>query len=234
MKTFIIVPTYNEVLNIERLINEIFDLKIFDLAILIIDDNSQDKTAQIVEKMQESYKQLFLIKRPAKLGLGSAYITGFKFALAKGADYIFEMDADFSHPPKYIPVIIQELLNNDLIIGSRYIAGGGVVNCSWWRKLLSRLANVYVQIILGLKIKDATAGFRGYRREIFEKINLNQIISDGYSFQVELVYLVKNAAFRIKEVPIIFPDRVHGSSKINRWEVFKAIATVLRLKIKNK
>lgn len=232
MKTFIVIPTYNEKENIENLIRKIFSLKIFDLDILIVDDNSPDGTAMVVENLKAEFPSLYLIKRAAKLGLGSAYKTGFNYALSHGADYLFEMDADFSHQPKYLPQILIELENNDLIIGSRYVKGGGVENCQWWRKFLSRLANLYVQIILGLGVKDATAGFRGYRAEVFRKIDISQIMSEGYSFQVELVYLVKKAGFKIKEIPIIFPDRTQGLSKIAPQEILKAITTVLRLKFK--
>jgi dolichol-phosphate mannosyltransferase len=232
MKIFIIIPTYNEKENIERLIKEIFDLKINKLSILVIDDNSPDGTADIIERLMEDYQSLFLIKRPVKLGLGSAYRDGFVFALNHGADFIFEMDADLSHQPKYIPTIFAELLNNDLVIGSRYVKGGGVENWPWWRQALSRIANLYVQFILNLKVKDATAGFRGYRKEVFQKVDLEKIISDGYSFQVELVYLVNKAGFKIKEVPIIFPDRKLGQSKIGQQEIVKAIIVVLKLRFK--
>jgi len=231
MKTFIIIPTYNEKENIEKLIREIFSLKIPDLNILVVDDNSPDGTASLVANLKAEYPFLHLIKRPAKLGLGSAYKNGFHYALGQGADYLFEMDADFSHQPKYLPDLIKQLTDYDLVIGSRYIDGGGVVDWSWWRKLLSRLANLFVQIVLGLNVKDATAGFRGYKKEVFQKLNLAKIISDGYSFQVELVYLIKKAGLKIKEVPIIFPDRKRGQSKIASPEIFKAIFLIIKLKL---
>jgi len=229
MKTFIIIPTYNEKENIENLIRKIFSLKIFDLDILIVDDNSPDGTAMVVENLKAEFPSLHLIKRAGKLGLGSAYKTGFNYALSHEADYLFEMDADFSHQPKYLPTILAELKNNDLVIGSRYVVGGEMIS-PWWRKFLSRLANFYIQLVLNLSVRDATAGFRGYRAEVFQKINIRQIMSEGYSFQVELVYLVKKAGFKIKEIPIIFPDRKYGISKIAFWEIFKALTTVLRLR----
>lgn len=232
MKTFIIIPTYNERENIEKLVKEIFNLKISGLEILIVDDNSPDGTAEIVEQLKKEFSQLHLLKRPAKLGLGSAYKAGFNYALDQGADYLLEMDADFSHQPKYLPTIIEQLNNYDLVIGSRYVRGGGVVNWQLWRRFLSRLANLYVELFLRLNVHDATAGFRGYRKEVFQKINLSKIISDGYSFQIELVYLVKKAGFKIKEIPIIFPDRSLGLSKIASREIFKALFLVLKLKLK--
>lgn len=232
MKVFIVIPTYNEKENIEKLIQEIFYLEIDNLSILVVDDNSPDGTADIVTRLMKNYQKLFLIKRAGKLGLGSAYREGFTFALKEGADFIFEMDADFSHQPKYIPKILLELKDNDLVIGSRYVKGGGVDNWPWWRQVLSQLANIYVQFVLGLKVKDATAGFRGYRQEVFQKINIKNIISDGYSFQVELVYLINKANLKIKEIPIVFPDRKLGQSKIGHEEIFKAIITILKLKFK--
>lgn len=232
MKTFIVIPTYNEKENIERLIKKIFNLNISNLFILIIDDNSPDGTGEIIENLKKYYSQLEIIHRPAKLGLGTAYKTGFEYALKQKADIIFEMDADFSHQPKYIPLILKELENYDLVIGSRYVKGGGMENCQGWRKFLSRLGNYYVEFILGLGIKDATAGFRGYHSKIFNKIDLKKIISNGYSFQVELVYLVKRKNFTVKEVPIIFPDRKYGLSKIAPKEIFRAITMVLKLKFK--
>lgn len=231
MKTFIIIPTYNERENIEKLVKEIFNLKILGLEILIIDDNSPDGTAEIIEQLKKEFNQLHLLKRPAKLGLGSAYKAGFDYALDQGADYLLEMDADFSHQPKYIPQILAELENYDLVIGSRYVRGGGVVNWQLWRRFLSRLANLYVELFLKLNVHDATAGFRGYRREILKKLDLSKIISNGYSFQIELVYLVTKAGFKIKEIPIIFPDRQRGLSKIASKEIFKAILLVLKLKM---
>jgi dolichol-phosphate mannosyltransferase len=234
MKGFVVIPTYNEKENIEKLVKEIFALKINNLVVLIVDDNSPDQTGQIVENLKKNYSQLFLLKRSGKLGLGSAYKEGFRFALNEGADYVVEMDADFSHQPKYLPTIIDNLTEYDLVIGSRYLKNGGVENWPWWRKFLSAGANFYVEFFLNLDVKDATAGYRAYRKEIFTKIDLAKVVSDGYSFQVEMTYLTKRAGFKIKEVPIIFPDRSQGVSKINRQKIYRAIAAVWRLKFKNK
>jgi len=232
MKIFIVIPTYNEKDNIKELILKIFGLSIPDLNILIVDDNSPDGTADLVQDLMKNQTRLFIIKRPRKLGLGSAYREGFNFALDRGAEVVFEMDADFSHQPKYIPSLIKGLEGADLVIGSRYITGGRVENWPWRRLFLSRLANWYVNFVLGLGIKDATSGFRVYKKEVLQGINFKKILSDGYSFQVEMVYLVKRAGFKILETPIVFPDRKLGQSKISRGEVASAIKNIIKLKTK--
>ncbi|MBZ4682643.1 MAG: dolichol-phosphate mannosyltransferase [Fusobacteriaceae bacterium] len=227
-KTLIIIPTYNESENIEKLLELIYSVK-SDLNILIVDDNSPDKTYEIIERlMKEKYKnKLFLMKREGKLGLGTAYIAGFKWALERKYDYIFEMDADFSHNPKYIPDFLREIENYDLVIGSRYVKGGGVKNWGIIRKFISRGGSLYSRIILGAKINDFTGGFKCFRRETLEKIDLDKIISNGYSFQVELNYKVWLKGMRIKETPIIFEDRTLGKSKMSKKIFLEAVLKVI-------
>lgn len=181
--------------------------------------------------MQQDFKDLFLITRAGKLGLGTAYKTGFEFALKNNFNLIMTMDADFSHHPKYIPAIINKTQQDDIIIGSRYIAGGGVLNWPLWRILLSRTANTIANFVLGLKAKDCTAGFRCYKKEVLQKINLNKIKSSGYSFLIEMLFNCQQQKFKAAEVPIIFEDRKKGTSKISKNEIFKAIVTIMRLKL---
>ncbi len=229
MKALVIVPTYNEAENIRRLIEEVLQ-KNESLEMLIIDDNSPDGTGGIVEDLMNTNKRLHLLRREAKLGLGSAYITGFKYALQKDYDYIFEMDGDFSHDPNVLPVMLEEIEGNDLVIGSRYVPGGTVINWPIRRLLLSYLASRYVKLVTGLPIKDATSGFKCYRKEVLKSLNLDKIMSDGYAFQVEIKYRIWLKKYRIKEIPIIFNDRVSGHSKMSRRIVYEAIWMVWRLR----
>ncbi len=229
MKALVITPTYNEAENINRLVDEVLS-KDTSLELLIIDDNSPDGTAAIVEEIREKEPRLHIIKRPGKLGLGSAYITGFKFALKNDYDYIFEMDGDLSHDPGILPVMLKEIENNDLVIGSRYIPGGSVLNWPIRRLLLSYLASRYVRLITGMPIKDPTSGFKCYRKEVLQDLDLNRIMSDGYAFQVEVKYRIWRKKYRIKEIPIIFYDRVSGHSKMSRKIVYEAIWMIWRLR----
>lgn len=231
-KSLIIIPTYNESENIEKLLGEIFSIE-KDINILIVDDNSPDKTYEIIEKlMADKYKgKLNLLKRSGKLGLGTAYIAGFKWAIERKFDYIFEMDADFSHNPKYLPDFLREIEKNDLVIGSRYIKGGGVKNWGLIRKIISRGGSLYSKIILGLPINDITGGFKCFKREVLEYIDLDSIKSNGYSFQVEMNYRVHLNKFKMKETPIIFEDRTLGKSKMSRKIFIEAIFMVPRLRM---
>ena len=234
-KTLIIIPTYNESENVEKLLELIYSVK-NDLNILIVDDNSPDKTYEIIERlMVEKYKgKLFIHKRSGKLGLGTAYIAGFKWALERDYNYIFEMDADFSHNPKYIPEFLKEIETHDLVIGSRYVAGGGVVNWGLIRKFISRGGSLYSRIILGAPIKDFTGGFKCFKRETLENLNLDKIVSNGYSFQVELNYKVWLKGMKIKETPIIFEDRTLGQSKMSKKIFLEAILKVLWMRANKK
>ena len=221
MKSIIIIPTYNEKENIERLIEEIRKLN-RDFHVLIIDDNSPDGTGHITDGLVKKHSEVSVIHRPGKLGLGTAYIAGFKYALKNNYDFIFTMDADFSHQPKYLINLLEKAKEYDLVIGSRYIKDGRIQNWPLPRLILSQGANIYVRMVTGLPIFDSTGGFNCYRREILEKINLDKIISDGYAFQIEMKYRLWKKGFSIKEVPITFIDRTRGTSKISKRIIFQA------------
>ncbi len=228
----IIIPTYNESDNIEKLLDLISRT---DPAahVLIVDDNSPDRTYEIVERlMHTSYPgRLFLLKRAGKLGLGTAYIAGFKWALARDYDYIFEMDADFSHDPKYLPAFLAAIEKNDLVLGSRYVPGGGVKNWGLLRKFISRGGSLYARTILGLSLRDLTGGFKCFRRQVLEAIDLDSVKSNGYSFQIEMTYRARCKGFRICETPIVFEDRTAGKSKMSRKIFLEAVLMVWKLRM---
>ncbi|MFT3936003.1 MAG: polyprenol monophosphomannose synthase [Chitinophagaceae bacterium] len=231
MQKIVIIPTYNEKENISNIVSAIFSLE-QDFHVLVIDDNSPDGTAQIVKDLQLQYpQQLFLEERKGKQGLGTAYIYGFRWALARGYGFIFEMDADFSHNPKDLQHLYEACANGaDVAIGSRYVKGGGNVNWPRNRIILSKGASIYTKLLIGLPVKDPTAGFVCYRREVLETINLNEIKFVGYAFQIEMKFAAWKLGFTIKEVPIIFQDRTYGSSKMNKGIVKEGIAGVLYLR----
>ncbi len=229
MKAIVVIPTYNEIENIEKLIHELHNVK-GDLNVLVVDDNSPDGTASVVENMMLKDNRIHLLKRPGKMGLGTAYCDGFSYALSNGFEAIMEMDADFSHDPKEIPNFINTLSNNDLVIGSRYISGVNVVNWPLSRLLLSYAASLYTRIITGMPIKDPTGGFKCFRAEVLKKIDLKTIYSNGYSFQIEMNYRIWKQKARIKEIPIIFIDRRSGISKMNKKIVWEAIFMVWKLR----
>ena len=228
MKTAVIIPTYNESDNIIALVEEIVALQAV-AHIIIVDDNSPDGTGQIADELARHYQEVHVIHRPGKLGLGTAYIAGFKLALTLPTDCIVTMDADFSHHPHYIPSLIAQISVYDLSIGSRYVDGGGTINCNLWRQFLSRMSNTVARLSLGLKASDCTAGFRCYRRQVLEAIDLDTIFSNGYSFLVEMLYKCQQLGYRVGEVPIIFENRRQGASKISRSEIWRAAYTVLCL-----
>ncbi|MBI3018824.1 MAG: polyprenol monophosphomannose synthase [Deltaproteobacteria bacterium] len=222
MKTLIILPTYNERENIRTLVSEIF--RYHPLTdVLFVDDNSPDGTANEVQKLQKIIPRVFLIERPQKLGLGSAYITGFKWGLEKGYDTFFEMDADLSHHPKYLPSFLKAIQTNDLVLGSRYIGGGNIEGWSLFRQFLSKGGSLYSRTLLRLPYKDLTGGFKCFSSKVLKGINLDNIQSDGYCFQIELTYQAHLKGFQIKEIPIIFFNRSCGKSKISRKIVFEAL-----------
>jgi len=229
MKALVIIPTYNESENIKNIISEVLKQDEI-IEVLVVDDNSPDKTAELVKKMMQSEMRINLLQRRSKMGLGSAYVAGFRYALANDYDYIIEMDADFSHDPKVLPEMIKAMENNDLVIGSRYLKGVNVVNWPLWRLILSIFASKYVRIITGMPIKDPTGGFKCFRREVLESIELNKILSDGYSFQVEMNYRAWVKKFRIKEIPIIFTDRRVGESKMTMKIIREAVWMVWKLR----
>lgn len=229
VRTVVVVPTYNEKENIDILLNDLLALPV-DLRVIVVDDASPDGTGRLADQwVARSDGRVHVIHRSGKLGLGTAYIAGFKSALSTGPDRIMTMDADFSHHPKYIPAIIELSRAYDMVIGSRYMQGGGTLNCTVGRRALSRGANAFARITLGLRARDCTAGFRCYRREVLGSVDLDSIVSDGYSFLIELLYHVQRRGWRIGEVPIVFEDRVRGKSKISRIEILRALQTVLRL-----
>ena len=226
----VVVPTYNECENIGPLLRRILDMPRF--RVLVVDDSSPDGTAEIVARMAQADPRIDLLSRPSKLGLGTAYIAGFRRALAEGASYIYEMDADFSHDPRYLPVLLEATETRyDLTLGSRYVRGGGTTDWGVARKFISRGGNIYARIILGLPVMDATGGFRCYRRRVLEALDLDAIHSNGYSFQIEMVYRALQAGFQVGEVPITFPDRRVGRSKMSRRIVLEALVTVWRLRL---
>lgn len=229
----VIIPTYNEKENIERVIDRVFVLP-RPLDVLIVDDNSPDGTGSIVKDLQKKYEgKLFLEERTGKLGLGTAYIHGFRWALAHQYEYIFEMDADLSHNPDDLVRLYDTTKNEaDLVIGSRYVKGVNVVNWPMGRVLMSYFASIYVKIILGIKIDDTTAGFKCYRRKVLETIDLNAIKFVGYAFQIEMKYTTWKLGFKVKEIPIIFTDRTEGESKMNRGIFKEAILGVIKLRFK--
>ncbi len=234
MKTVVVIPTYNERENIAKLIPTIFSVVPNDLEIVVVDDNSPDNTAQIVTDWQTVYPQsLHLIKREKKSGLGSAYIAGFKKALELGADLIMEMDADFSHDPNDVPKLIAACANGaDLSIGSRKITGGGIAGWNWKRKMMSNGAMFLSRSMLGLKTRDVTAGFRCYQRRVLETIGIENITTNGYAFQEELLYRVEKAGFTVKEIPVIFTDRKVGKSKLSIKDIGEFFLTIIKLKFK--
>lgn len=231
MQKIVIIPTYNEKENISNIVAAIFALE-QDYHVLVIDDNSPDGTAQIVKNMQAAYPgTLFLEERKGKQGLGTAYIYGFRWALASGYTHIFEMDADFSHNPKDLDNLYEACLQGaDVAVGSRYVKGGGNVNWPRNRIILSKGASLYTRLIIRLPVKDPTAGFVCYKREVLEAIDLDEIKFVGYAFQIEMKFASWKLGFKIREVPIIFRDRTYGSSKMNKGIVKEGIAGVLYLR----
>ena len=231
MKPVVIVPTYNERDNIEILLGELLALPV-NLSVIVVDDNSPDGTGQVADEWAAKDNRVQVVHRSGKLGLGTAYIAGFKHALAADFDRIMTMDADFSHHPRYVPAMLELSLERDMVIGSRYVKGGGTLNCTWKRRALSLGANTFAKTMLGLHALDCTAGFRCYRREVLAAIDLNAIFSNGYSFLIEMIYYVQRRGYRIGEAPIVFEDRRRGQSKISQKEVWRALQTVGRLSVR--
>jgi len=225
-----IVPTYNESENIKALVTQLLALPT-DILVIVVDDNSPDGTGDIADRLaEENPGRIEVIHRAGKLGLGTAYIAGFKRALAGRADLICTMDADFSHNPRYIPDMVEKIGQGyDLVIGSRYVPGGGSRGCTFDRKLLSWGANAFARAVLGLRAHDTTAGFRCYRREVLESVQLDEIKASGYSFLIEMLHRVRRRGWQVGEVPIVFENRRLGTSKISRNEITRAMGTVLRL-----
>lgn len=229
-RVLVIIPTYNERENVDRLIPQILE-QTPELEILVVDDNSPDGTAVSVERFAKNTERVHLIQRPHKLGLGTAYIAGFRYALEQGYDFVFEMDADFSHDPREIPRFITAAKEADLVIGSRYIARGSSQNWPLRRRLLSQLGNLYTHILTGMSVKDATSGYRCLARSLLERLDLNRIASNGYAFQIEVAFRVWKLGLRIREIPIVFADRVAGQSKLDRHIIWEALWGLWRLRL---
>jgi dolichol-phosphate mannosyltransferase len=232
MRILVIIPTYNERENIEKLIPAVLEQG-GTIEVLVVDDNSPDGTAEIVKRMGALNGRVHLVERSGKLGLGSAYINGFRFALENGYDIVFEMDADFSHHPRYIRRFLKAAGKNDLVIGSRYVKGVNVINWPLTRLVLSTGASLYTRFITGMPVRDPTSGYKCMRRTVLERLDLDKIDSDGYSFQIEVNYKAWKLGLRIREIPIIFVDRNRGSSKMNKRIVFEAIYMVWWLRIQS-
>lgn len=233
MNTLIIMPTYNEKENLEAIIQAIH-ADVPDVHMLVIDDGSPDGTGEIADRLAQSDQRIHVLHRSGKLGLGTAYITGFKWALDEGYHRVFEMDADFSHNPKYLPAMRETLESHDMVVGSRYVAGGGTQNWTWYRKLISWGGGLYSRLILGMKTRDLTAGFVGYQRSTLETLDLNAVSATGYGFQIEMKYRVHCHGLSIAEVPIVFEDRKAGTSKMSGNIFFEALWHVWKLRFKVK
>lgn len=231
-RALIIFPTYNERDNIEKIVHAVLPLDP-RINVLIVDDNSPDGTGEIADRLTKQDSRVSVMHRENKEGLGRAYIAGFKWAIGHDYDFVFEMDADFSHGPEYLKDFLREIQTHDLVIGSRYITGVNVINWPMSRLLLSYFANVYTRLVTGLPLRDATGGFKCFRREVLETLNLDGIQSSGYSFQIELNMRVWKRGFRIKEIPIIFFDRVAGQSKMSKRIMREAMYMVWLLRIKS-
>jgi len=232
VEKIVIIPTYNEKENISGILHSVFNLQ-QDFHIMVIDDGSPDGTAQIVKDLKTKFPgRLFIEERKGKQGLGTAYIYGFKWAIAKGYQFIFEMDADFSHNPNDLPRLYDACKNGgaDLAIGSRYVNGGGVVNWPWERVALSKGGSLYTRVITWMPVKDPTAGFMCYKKEVLETINLDKIVFVGYAFQIEMKFAAWKLRFRLKEVPILFQDRTQGTSKMNKGIIKEGVLGVLKLR----
>ncbi len=229
MSYLVVIPTYNERDNIQQLIPRVLEQG-DAFHILIVDDNSPDGTGALAEELAHREPRLHVLHRPGKMGLGTAYAAGFRWGLDFGAELIFEMDADFSHDPAMLPVFVEEIRDCDLVLGSRYVPGGGVRNWPLSRRLMSQGGSLYARTILGVPIRDLTGGFKCFRRQVLEALPLDQVQTTGYAFQIEMTYRALLAGFRVKEIPIIFVDRVQGASKMSRRVFLEAVIAVWRLR----
>jgi dolichol-phosphate mannosyltransferase len=231
-KSLVIIPTYNELENVKLIVPDLLG-RYNNLDILVVDDNSPDGTGGYIRELAEVNERIKLIVREKKMGLGTAYTEGFKYALKNGYDYIFEMDADYSHDPKEISNFLKSIKEFDLVLGSRYITGVNVINWPMRRLLLSYFANIYTRLITGLPIEDATGGFKCFRRKVLESINFDDVKSNGYAFQIEITYKAWRKGFKVGEIPIIFVDRTMGHSKMSKKIVREAVFMVWKLRIKS-
>ena len=232
MKPLVVIPTYNERENIKGITAEILASSP-EVEVLIVDDNSPDGSGRLADEMAAANPRVRVMHRAGKLGLGSAYIEGFKYALANGYGYVMEMDADYSHDPAEIPNFIAAMKDSDVVVGSRYIGGVRILNWPIKRLMLSYSASIYTRLITGLNLIDCTSGFKCFKREVLEALDLGRIHSDGYSFQIEMNFLCQQKGFRLKEIPIVFTERMQGHSKMNKGIILEALLVVWLLKIKS-
>ena len=229
-RALILIPTYNERENLPSIISAVES--VFDCDFLVIDDNSPDGTGRLADELAARDPRVKVLHRPGKQGLGTAYIAGFKYALREGYDYVFEMDADFSHDPKYLgPMLSKAKAGADMVIGSRWVRGGGTENWGVGRRIISRGGSLYARTILGVPIRDVTAGFICYRRQLLAALDLDTVQSNGYSFQIEMKYRAVRGGFRVEEVPIVFVDRRAGASKMSRKIFLEALSMVWKLRL---
>jgi dolichol-phosphate mannosyltransferase len=235
-RALIVIPTYNEKDNIAVVIGRVFAQKldgyVADVHVLVVDDRSPDGTAETVRELQRTDPRVFLLERAEKQGLGKAYVTGFAWAIERGYDYVFEMDADLSHDPSYLPDFLTAIRDHDLVIGSRYVRGVNVINWPLSRLLISYFGNLYARTVTGLPVRDATAGYKCFRIEVLKAIDLSRVSASGYSFQIEMNYRAWTLGFRLCEVPIIFYDRIHGHSKMSTNIIREGFLLVWKLRIK--
>ena len=232
LKALVVIPTYDEAENIAKLVPNVLS-QAPNLDVLVVDDNSPDGTAGLVRDLMDNNGRVHLIERPAKMGLGTAYVAGFRFAIKNSYDYVFEMDADFSHNPREIPNFLKKIENYDLVIGSRYMQGVRILNWPMQRLLLSYSANVYTRIITGLPLHDATGGFKCYRRKVLEAIDLDKIKSNGYAFQIEMSFKAWKKGFKLLEIPIVFLDRRSGDSKMSKNIIYEAAFMLWKLRFRS-
>lgn len=232
-RALVVIPTYNEVENVPAIVPEILGQDP-SIHVLIVDDNSPDGTGEVAQGLADGNERIHVLHREGKMGLGSAYIAGFRWAIERKYDFVFEMDADFSHDPDALPQFLHEIESHDLVLGSRYLNGVTVVNWPLSRLVLSLGANIYTRIVTGLPIKDSTGGFKCFRRHVLEALPLDKIQSDGYSFQIEVNFHCWKRGFRIKEIPILFVDRRVGTSKMSRHIIWEAVWMVWRLRFRSK
>ena len=232
MKALVVIPTYNERENIVNITREVLSVS-EHAEVLVIDDNSPDGTGKVADEMAAASHRVHVMHRAGKMGLGSAYIAGFRYALENGYDFVMEMDADFSHDPREIPNFLDAARGADVVVGSRYIGGVRILNWPIKRLLLSYSASVYTRMITGLKLLDCTSGFKCFRREVLEALDLGRVHSDGYSFQIEMSFLCQKKGFTLKEIPIVFTERKEGHSKMSGGIIYEALFIVWLLKIKS-
>lgn len=230
MNSLVIIPTYNEAANVEAVISMVLNT-LDTLDVLIVDDNSPDGTGAIADAVALRQPRVHVLHRPAKLGLGTAYIAGFHYAVNRKYEYVFEMDADLSHDPAYIPDMLSAIEGADLVIGSRYLTGVNVINWPMHRLLLSYFANMYARIVTGIPVRDLTGGFKCFRRRVLEALDLDAVVSEGYAFQIEMTFRCRQQGFRVREIPIVFTDRMHGATKMDEMVVFEAVLLVWKLRV---